>query len=633
VSHPARILPPLIALLVLCGCSGGGLHVRSYRPHWLPSSEGIAGCCSREIELAVAPDGSIALSSGATGIHLSDRNGVWSRITVAPSGVERLVGITRTGTYIANIRDGNTASVLISRDPRGTWTRARRVNELSDLVEDGHSLFANDGTALVRSDDDGTSWQVVRKPSRLGTRLLHSLVPIAPRTLLALAGDSAVARTDDGGETWQGLSLSPVFDDDLPTRLTAAGGRLFASGANGLFVSEDGGRSWRRSLDVSNAYVIVSGSDLLAATPDSTLFRSSDGGVNWSVEARRPLYRIAVAGDGTFHGYAWSTGFLHTDDARHWAPTMQGEDDCTVDALYAAPGGDLFAGLSRTRARSRLERSSDDGRSWTMVGDSLDEVVTAALVGVRGRLVIGTATEKRDSAFIRISSDGGAHWTMTPVPMRGSITALTQAGDGTIYATISTNPEAGVESGGLLISRDGGSTWEPSTITRPLASIAVISGTVLVGEAWPTDDGHTVGRVFRSSDSGRTFSAVLDGTETNRRSGSDLFVTPDGTVYTCGGNMLHRSTDAGATWTSIRVFPDEKLREAELYEITLDRDGALCLMTGFELYRSTDGGLTWNGPLTVVDDVGGLTGLVTSRDGTLLAGTKRRGIFRFSSPH
>ena len=124
---------------------------------------------------------------------------------------------------------------------------------------DGTSLYATTGRGFYRSDDGGRRWQQLMRgldrhytvplvASRLRPGRLYTAAAASPPPGWRQGANAAVYRTDDGGEHWVPLEkgLPPRFDtmvrhiavDDQDTVYIAAGDELF--------VSQDGGDSWRR---------------------------------------------------------------------------------------------------------------------------------------------------------------------------------------------------------------------------------------------------------------------------------------------------------------------------------------------------------------------------------------------------
>lgn len=135
--------------------------------------------------------------------------------------------------------DATGARLMRSDDGGGTWTVVRRDVALYDVAAhpgDPSRLVATGEDGVAASGDGGATW---RDPGVRGVLLAW---PRADR-LYALAPDGAVTRTSDGGATWVRRGALP----GEPAALTATGpeGLVVALHDGRLVSSRDGGRTWR----------------------------------------------------------------------------------------------------------------------------------------------------------------------------------------------------------------------------------------------------------------------------------------------------------------------------------------------------------------------------------------------------
>ena len=161
--------------------------------------------------------------------------------------------------------------------------------------------------------------------------------------------------------------------------------------------------------------------------------------------------------------------------------------------------------------------------------------------------------------------------------------------------------------GGLLESRDGGRSWQPTALSGADAM------NLRVGEELMQIAGHDV--YLESRDGGQSWQPVP-----NDLPGLDLhlFVSdpadPAHSWAFAAGQGLFETTDAGRTW--------ERRLAGNVAALTVYREGGQPVLVGITdagLGRSTDGGQTWQ-PLA--RPTGQLASLAASADGSLLyAGT------------
>ena len=267
------------------------------------------------------------------------------------------------------------------------------------------------------------------------------------------------------------LAASPNFATD---------GICFAGRQSGLYISEDGGQSWRYaygSLDLVDHLptpaVAVSpdfGSDrlVLAGAAGGVLY-SVDAGESWQVVLFRDpppvVIDLAVSPDflhdGTLFAGTMEDGVFNSSDrGGHWASWNFGLLDLNVICLAIsrsfAEDETIFVG-----AESGIFRSTNGGRAWREV-DFPIELAPVLSLGISsnyehdGIIYAGTET----NGLYR-SADRGATWGQAAV----------EVGEEPVNAILISNDFADtpdillVTSSGAQISRDGGDSWESLDLT------------------------------------------------------------------------------------------------------------------------------------------------------------------------
>lgn len=490
------------------------------------------------------------------------------------------------------------------------------------------TLFVVAAGDLYRSEDGGHRWTLLPTP-------LGEVVGSAVSTAGALFVWSAIFCTEtchqegayastDGGETWRRVEV--LGEAPLVYGVTAAAdGRVFASTDLGLFLSDDGGASWRAfplgapvglALAAHPAgYVAVSG----YAAGSATLSFSSDNGETWTthpIPSAFPALRdLRLDARGTVlaastHQPAQAL-YRTTDGGASWKPISfpapcAALTACRVDAVDLVEGA-IWASFSSVNPRRSLGVfRTEDGRRWQLTG--LDGPAASSFVGAGGAVLASTSR-----AVFRYAEDGWApssegierSWmetlvwgpdgalytasfegdvsrydpatdTWTPLPYLRLPSALAPAPDGRLFAGSSGEP------GAWVLEADA-ETWTPLGLRNVRTLHRTAAGTLLVG-AWHTQSSLTLAR---STDDGASWSAAASFNPL-------VFVEAEGTLYVGTGDGVHRSTDDGATWTPLGledvVVRGLSARDEALWAVTpTDKNGN----SGGRVFRSVDGGATW----------------------------------------
>ena len=268
-----------------------------------------------------------------------------------------------------------------------------------------------------------------------------------------------------------GLAATPDFLE---------GGRCYAARASGLYVSADGGRSWRdayRSLalktPLTTAAVALApqtgGEQTVFAGVLGGILRSADSGERWTTATlpSPPPYVIAIAvspdfeQDGLVFAATIEDGvFRSWDRGASWAAWNFGLLDLNVYALEISPhfGRDqmLYAGTE-----SGIFCSTNGGRAWREVPFPMEAAPVLSLAispvfSTDGVLFAGT-----ESSGLFRSDDRGASWVAVRgweggAPVNQLLIAESGAGGWGIVALTGSS---------VRHSTDGGTRWANLPIT------------------------------------------------------------------------------------------------------------------------------------------------------------------------
>jgi len=294
--------------------------------------------------------------------------------------------------------------------PALTNENARSAVLLAVTRANGRLLAVGEHGIILRSDDDGASWEQARVPVSV---TLTGVYFVTPDKGWAVGHSGVVLHTEDGGRTWvkqldgrqagggvpgteagssRGDQAEPL-PADLPDRplldvYFADEDRGFAVGAYGfILATRDGGKNWIpwqdhiRDPNGRHLYCIrAMGSDLYVAGEEGALYRSSNGGETF-VDVATP-YR------GTYFG-----------------------------AIPEIGGRVLVYGL-----RGNAYWSGDFGRSWRKIDTGTPAALTDGIVLADGTVVLVT-----QAGEVLFSSNKGQTFrplaVETPSPFTGVVEA------------------------------------------------------------------------------------------------------------------------------------------------------------------------------------------------------------------
>jgi photosystem II stability/assembly factor-like uncharacterized protein len=494
-------------------------------------------------------------------------------------------------------------------------------------------------SALYKSTDGGATWRKIRGglPSTEIGRIGLAASPVQNGMVYArvesTSENSGIYRSTDFGESWQKMSSyigQPMYwGQVIPDPKNAD--RIYLDDVQ-LRVSDDGGRTNRpvgeRRKHVDNHAVWIDPNDTnyLLVGSDGGIYESWDGGRLWHFKSNLPVtqfYDIAVDNTkpfyyvygGTQDNATWggpsrtksSAGIINTD----WFVTVFGDgfqvrvdpedpntvysesqnggivryDRKTAEAIGIRPieaKGEapyrwnwdsplLISPHSHTRiyyGSQFLFRSDDRGNSWRKISPDLTRAVDRDKLPVFGKILGIDAIAKNQS---------------TALYSNLSAIAESPKKEGLLYT--------GSDDGIIQVSDNGGGAW------KKIESFPGVPAGVYVRRIVPSQ--HAEGTVYAAFDNHQN---------------SDF------------KPYLLKSTDKGATWTSIAGdLPDR----GTVYAFAEDHINPDLLFCGaeFAAYFSIDGGKKWirirgGMPTIAVRDIA-----IQKRDNDLVLGTFGRGIY------
>jgi photosystem II stability/assembly factor-like uncharacterized protein len=516
------------------------------------------------------------------------------------------------------------------------------------------------GSALYKSTDAGATWTKLTSGLPNGTlgRISISIYRKDPRVVYvsleqglrytsSISYDKrlgGVYRSEDRGATWRFMSdwnPRPAYSSQLRVDPSDQS-RLYAMQWS---LSDDSGKSWkapRQSLHGDDRMVWVNPRDSrhLIKADDGGIGISYDRGVKWLYVASLPVsqvYHLSVSSTSPYFvcaglqdNQSWcgpsATYTTHGPLNDDWFRVGGGDgfhnviDTSDNTTVYSSS---QYLGLTRVNLRTLetaqirpVPREGEGPKrgNWGAPDPLVGKKIIPA--GWNSPVVISSHNRNTIYAGMRElwkSTDRGATWQ--------------SLGDMTTRVDRRTLPIMGQMPTDTTLSLDDGVSYFPST--SALSESPLNASVLYVG----TDDGN----LKISRDAGATWrdlrpniTGVPAGTwvahlEASRTSPGTVYVAFDGHQSDDFTNYLFRSTDFGATWTSISATLPEK-RVIHVIREDLRNPRVLYLGTELGLYISRDAGTTWQEyrglPRMPINDL-----VIQPRENDLVIGTHARGIY------
>jgi BNR/Asp-box repeat len=274
---PALLLLMILAVAAVAGCGGSD-----------DGGDANAG------DLAVAwvnPDGdtpyigSLSVNPADSSLWMGTNTGLW-RIEEGASKPQKV-----TGQLTTPDGSGQVSEALVAQ-----------FTGPDTMIGSGHPASGEalpPVLGLIRSADAGRTWESV---SELGTVDFHALELSSGRIVGALFGDAQVLVSSDDGRNWD-TKTAPMPLVDLAVD-PANPDRWVGTSEQGLFVSDDGGQTWRQRDPIPNIRLAWQpGGDLHRVDPGGPVKVSSDGGESWQERGSTggEPHAMTVEEDGTIY--------------------------------------------------------------------------------------------------------------------------------------------------------------------------------------------------------------------------------------------------------------------------------------------------------------------------------------------
>ncbi|MCB0704058.1 MAG: hypothetical protein KDC34_02065 [Saprospiraceae bacterium] len=529
--------------------------------------------------------------------------------------------------------DENTGAADMSMDP--TDPNTLFVSMWDHRRTPDYFVSGGPGSGLFKTTDGGANWTKVTaglpagKLGRLAVAIAPSNADIVYVTVEAeKKEDKGLYRSEDGGATWTFVSsdfnvtVRPFYFSRLVVDPVNPD-KLFKCGLN-LTVSEDGGKSWRTvgsgvHSDLHDVWVNPNMTDMVFCGTDGGAYRSLDGGYLFEMFMDLPLsqfYAVTVDNaepfnvygglqdNGSWYGPSASAGGVANRD---WDISNWGDGFHSIphptdsDIVYSESQGGNLVRHNKKDGQSKdikpIEEEGDPDYRWNWNTPIQVSPNNPERLYVAAQFLF--QSDDRGNSWTKISPD---LTTNNPDRQRqktsGGLSVDNSAAENntTIYV-ITESPLngkviwVGTDDGNLQLTRDGGKSW--TNVAPNIPGLPAFT--------WCT------------------------GIEPSHFDDKTCYVTFDGHKQGDKTSYVFKTTDSGATWTSL-VTDDIEGYALSIRE-DLESSNLLFLGTEFGLYISMDSGLSWKAFRNNLPRVGVRAMVIHPRDNALVLATHGRGIF------
>jgi photosystem II stability/assembly factor-like uncharacterized protein len=468
------------------------------------------------------------------------------------------------------------------------------------------------GGGIWKSSNAGSTWSPLIDNVNSAWMDIYNLCidPSNVNTIYAGRTSGGVLKSTDAGATWVAMGSGPSSIRKIIVHPTNSN-IVLAAATNGIYRSTNGGTTWTQTQSTSKADVEFKSNDpnvvISSGTSSSSIWRSTDNGVTWTTitlpTSGRTMIGVSPASADTMYavqasGSLFGALYRSVNAGQTWAATITGSSGINNFFGYNTDGSgtsgqatyDMAICVNRTNINEvhiagiicfksidagvsfvaetawslpnsigynhadvhSLEwvnntiYSTSDGGIWKSTNNGNDWTEISTGLGIRQFYRIANA--KTNAAMI----SGGAQDNGTTMRQSNGTWREWLGADGMDCIFSPTNSSICIgtsQNGSIYKTTNGGSSY--SNLTNP-ASGAWVTPLVMHPTNHDTVYGGWNG-VYRSVNGGSSWTKLSGTTITSVM--SCLAVAPSNTRYIYGavGTTLYRTSDAGATWSSVAV--------------------------------------------------------------------------------
>ena len=406
-----------------------------------------------------------------------------------------------------------------------------------------------------------------------------------------------VLRTTDAGSTWTSKAwLYSVKICRVSFQDSLFGSIVGAEGAT--YCTTNGGISWRRtSLATTEALwdICVTPGRFGGAVGDNgIILRTTNSGSSWTPQvrvARGALNSVSFVGSSTGiaageakDDYGNPCGaILRTEDGGVSWKRLRTDFPLRSISMYRADGAVAVGD------EGKIVRTSDGGRTW-----SLSRSPTISTLRAVSLAAGGSGAAVGDGGIIGRTTDGGVSWSRQSGTIRGSLYDLSFWDDKIGMAVGDGRDDQGNSLPEVFVTWDAGLTWSRKTLagySGPLRGISLLNGetAIAIGRFHVSGWGTESGVILRTTDGGTTWKGnwidpMTPSAACVSDSGISLVV---GTLYDEG--RIWYSADSGKSWRILQV----KTR-SPLHAVSFGNGVGFAVGDGGVVLKTTGNGTEWS---------------------------------------
>jgi photosystem II stability/assembly factor-like uncharacterized protein len=481
------------------------------------------------------------------------------------------------------------------------------------------TIYAGTTEGMYRSLDGGDSWNLMHPPGNWYNPIMDIQVHPVHDSLIFAVGTLMQVKSTDYGDTWTELGfewlasvaikVDPLRPDTIYMATQSAIHRL------SLFRSEDLGETWypwHNNLDTSlwaydfeidpvNSDIQYLCGHAFMELTRVCIEKTTNAGSHWFDVTPPDLFSpwiisitVSPLDHNTIFICTYSNGILKSTDAgATWQEINNGLElktifNVTVDSIT----GNLYLGTMY----DGIFKSTDGGDSWQKISQNINDSECMQIsVNIRDPDSVYVATRNR----VHRSLDGGDSWEKVEIPFPDGYLStngiLVDSYDPN-YIYASNYDERVPYQSGIMRSTDGGASWQnfdnglpDGTFCNKLAMADFGGGTrrlFLSGLGlYYSDD---LGENWNRCENGLPVDIIFRHIEISPNDPNLMFTTD----RQSDSNLLRRSTDSGASWTTL---PGPS-GDGHIYSIKCDPSNYnnVVVCNWYEgVFKSTDIGETW----------------------------------------